>query len=167
MGVAIDIGSKTAIIVDTESDSVLETFIKRMKPAYDRIAHKETRKEGLVGLAAIVNYALEYDQDTIISTYRDDFQSNQAVVMRPLGEFITIKKGICFQRALLTGAALEYAKKTGVLSADTDISVESGYSDDLGEYHAFVRFCTDDELWQIDLAQRRDELASFIGIVKE
>lgn len=138
-----------------------------MKPAYNRIAHKETRKEGLVGLAAIVNYALEYDQDAIISTYRDDFQSDQAVVMRPLGEFIAVKKGICLQRALLTGVALEYAKKTGVLSADTDISVESGYSDDLGEYHAFVRLYTDDELWQIDSAQRRDELASFIGIVKK
>lgn len=158
-GASIDIGSKTAIIVDTVRDTALRNFVNKLSPAYNRIACPETRKEGLTGLASVVRRVLSYDSEAVIGLYQEDYQSHEPIVPRGLGDFINMKKGICLQQALLNAAALEHARKTKAIPTNAVISLETEHNKDTAEYHAFTNLLVDSELWRIDSTQPRDKRA--------
>lgn len=158
-GAYIDIGGKSAIIVDFENDKKLADTYRLLLPAIELIRDPYTRQEGLTGLTSIVAKLLPYDGAKVTNTYRLDYADQRPLVPRQLGEFIDMRTGICLQQALLTAAILDHAIDSGTLPEPSRASLQSSHDKANGEFHAFTIFRTDTEDWRLDPTQRRNRRA--------
>lgn len=157
-GAYMDIGGNTAIIIDREHDPYLQKLLKQFAPAYKRIASDSMRQEGLVGLASAISRLVPYNNDAVTELYQRDRHA-QHIVPRPLGDFIRLSIGICSQQALLTAAAIEYAKQTNQLPEECTVSIERSYDHDANEYHLSTILYIEGEAWLVDPTRARAKRA--------
>lgn len=158
----IDIGSKTAVIVDFDRDETLAHTYQKMSPAFDRIRNPGTRQEGLTGLTSVVDRLIPYNAAEVVNLYRTDYAIERQLAPHYLGEFINKHVGICSQQALLTAALLEHARDEKLLPAGTEVSVQSRPGSEQAEAHAFAYLAIDEQIWRLDPTQQRSERAILI-----
>ena len=162
-GAPVDVGSKSAIIIDFDNDKVLDDTYRRVLPALERVSASNTRQEGLTALTSVIaNRLLTYDAAAVVDLYRTDFSDTRPLVPHTLGEFIQNGTGICIQQALLVSALLEHAKDEELLPDTSLVSLESSHYKERGEVHAFTLFRIDDEGWRLDPTQSRAHRAELV-----
>jgi hypothetical protein len=128
-GVHVSYGLQQNIVVDFDSDKVLQTCYKYAAPSLEGMNVEGTgTKAALEHLSRLTGSFLPYNEQKVIDYLRESNQKPDGEFQK-LGDFVRMSvqdgrivgAGICLHQALLCGGILEHAIEEGAISGRTAV----------------------------------------------